>query len=439
MRLPNPARNRYVILSAAVVMQMCLGATYSWSVYVAALRELTGLGQGTVQLPFTAFYFVFPAVAAGAGFLLRRWGPRRCAMLGGVLFGGGWMLAGLGARHFAFTVAGIGILAGAGVGLAYLVPITVGVRWFPRHKGLVTGVAVAGFGGGAAVVSQAGWALMERSGLSPFEAFGVLGLVFLVLVPLSGSLMRNPPTEPTGRPLGAQAPGRQVGFDESDGAEAALSCDSSPSARDVLLLPEFRLLFAAMFCGLAAGFAVNANLKEFSPAAGLPDGGGAAGHSLGVAAVSVFALANAMGRILWGGLFDRSRAGTVLRANLWAQALVVLVSPLLTGIPAGYLTFAALAGFNYGGVLVLYASSTARLWGPERLGPVYGLLFTANIPAALAPALAGLVWDRFGSFFPAMLALGGLLVASGVLVSANSSMQTSPQRSSFVRRVHRDG
>src|ERR1039458_4581912 len=107
-------------------MQMCLGATYSWSVYVKPLKQLTGLSQGLIQLPFSVFYFVFPAtILASGSFLIPRFGPRRCAVAGGLVFGGGWLAASLGASHFAFTVTGIGVLGGLGAGLAYLVPITV--------------------------------------------------------------------------------------------------------------------------------------------------------------------------------------------------------------------------------------------------------------------------------------------------------------------------
>ena len=145
-------------------MQMCLGATYSWSVYVGPLKALAGLGQGPAQLPFTIFYFAFPATMAGAGMLLPKLGPRRCAVIGGALFGSGWLLAGFGGRWFGFVALGIGGLAGVGAGIAYIVPIATCIRWFPHRKGLVTGVAVAGFGGGAALVSQAGGWLMSAYG-----------------------------------------------------------------------------------------------------------------------------------------------------------------------------------------------------------------------------------------------------------------------------------
>jgi MFS transporter, OFA family, oxalate/formate antiporter len=355
---------RYLILAAAVLMQVCLGATYSWSVYVRPIREITGLLQGPVQLPFTVFYFVFPATMILTGTLLPRLGPRFCAVTGGLLFGGGWMLASLGNINFAFTIAGIGLCAGLGAGFAYIVPIATCIRWFPDNKGLVTGVAVAGFGGGAALVSQtAGW-LMNSLAWSPFSTFFLFGLIFLLCVGLGGMMMKNP-------------------------GESSPQKTPSLSFREVGRKPQFRLLYLAMIAGLAAGFTVNANLKELFPTGSV---------QTGITAVALFALANALGRVTWGWLADRIRALTAIRCNLAGQAVTLLISPLILVSENGLLFYAVLAGFHYGGVLVLYAATVASIWGHRHVGQVYGWLFSANIPAALAPLFAGIAFDHSQSF-----------------------------------------
>jgi OFA family oxalate/formate antiporter-like MFS transporter len=350
---------------------------------VPELKQISGLSQGTAQLPFSVFYVVFPLTMILSGTLLSRLGPRVCAVAGGIAFGGGWMLAGLGGRHFAFTVAGIGMLAGAGVGFAYIVPIATCIRWFPRHRGLVTGIAVAGFGGGAALVSQAAGHLMHGQGLTPFAVFGRFGFAFLVLVTLAGLAMENPAREPGREP----APRARL------------------SLAVILRRRAFWVLYAAMFCGLAAGLAVNANLRDL---------GSGSGARAGVLAVSLFAVANAAGRVLWGALFDRvASSGRVIRANLLCQAAVLLCGPWFLRSEPGLLVFALLTGLNYGGVLVVYAASAARIWGDENVGQVYGWLFSSNAPAALAPFLAGLAYDR-GGFTAPLCALGMLLLAAAL-------------------------
>lgn len=376
---------RYLILAAGFLMQMCLGATYSWSVFVRPLRDVTGLSQALAQIPFTTFYFAFPVTLLFSGRILAALGPRRAALTGTLLFGAGWMIAGMaGYLSFLAVVLGIGVLAGAGVGFAYIVPITVGNRWFPRQPGLVTGIGVAGFAVGAALVGLTGEHLMLSAGVSPFTTLAVLGASFLVL----------------GLPAAFQ-----MAFPDGIPVDAG----SSPRRSDVLRSPEFRQLFPAMVAGLAAGFAVNTNLKDLAPSAA---------PAAGVAAVSLFAAANAVGRIGWGWVFDRMRPSAALRLNLLAQAGVLGGAALLAGGVPALLLFAALAGFNYGGVLVLYASTVARRWGLHNVGQVYGLLFTANIVAAPAPMVAGFSFDLSGSFLPAFILLALIAALASFLVTS---------------------
>jgi MFS transporter, OFA family, oxalate/formate antiporter len=381
---------RYVILVASVVMQMCLGATYSWSVFVQPLKDSTGLSQGPVQLPFTLFYFAFPATMIFAGQVLPRLGPRICAAGGGILFGCGWLLAGWGGHWFVFTVLGIGLLAGIGVGMAYIVPLATCIRWFPEHKGLVTGIAVAGFGGGAALVSQTGAWLMTAQAVTPFEAFRILGAAFVILVVGAGVCMQYPPGTrlEQGRPV---------------------------SLRQVIPDRGFRILYLAMGSGLAAGFAVNANLKELFVSDHL---------TAGVSAVGLFALANAAGRITWGWLFDRLKGRAVVIGNLLCQAMVLMLSPWILISDKGLLMFALLTGFNFGGVLVVYASSVAHMWGSAAVSQIYGVMFSANIPAALAPVAAGVLFDMTGSFIPALYMIALLIVAAAIVFWKNERVVT---------------
>lgn len=384
---------RFVILFATIAATICLGATYSWSVFVTPIRALTGIDQRGAQIPFSTFYICFPATLIFAGPLLARLGPRRMMTLGGLIFGCGWMTASLGRIHFAFTVAGIGALGGMGVGLAYIVPIATCILWFPKHKGAITGLAVAGFGGGAMGIARIADHLMRSpAGWSPFDVFRTLGAAFLVTLTLAGLAMANPPNYATKR----SQPG---------------------DAAAILRGRVFWILYGAMFAGLIAGFSVNANMKQLYRGKSL---------EAGLIAVQIFALANALGRIAWGFIFDRTRAATALRLNLALQAAVLLAAPAMLGAPSGLYAFAALTGLGYGGVLVLYASTTARLWGPERLGPVYSLLFSANIPASFSPMLVGWVYDLRGSFTPALLAIGGALALAAIMMNAGALREQAP-------------
>jgi OFA family oxalate/formate antiporter-like MFS transporter len=171
----------------------------------------------------------------------------------------------------------------------------------------------------------------------------------------------------------------------------------------------------AMLIGLAAGFAVNANLKELYQGVGNAT-------QIGITAVSLFAVANAAGRILWGALFDRIPSASAIFANLICQAAILLMAPFLLTSVSGFWAVAFITGFNYGGVLVIFVSSATRCWGAKNVGQVYGWLFTSNIPAALSPILAGFVFDTYQSFNLALYIAAGLLLAGAVLIWKNAPL-----------------
>lgn len=377
---------RIMVTLSALLMQLCLGATYSWSVYVQHIKTIADISQAQAQVPFSVFYFIFPLTMIFSGTLVDRFGPRVAAISGGLLFGSGWMISSLGIENFTYTILGNGIIAGVGAGIAYIVPISTCMKWFPNNKGLVTGVAVAGFGGGAALVSSVAGYLLKLD-VNPFALFGYFGLVFMFLIVFSGFFMQNPP-----------------GFSKVE----ILKLD----IRKTLTDKRFIILYFAMFSGLAAGFAISANIKEFYASATL---------MTGVRAVSFFALANAFGRIVWGSIFDRFDSHIIIQLNLLSQALLLFLSPLIVTSSAGLQIFAAVAGFNYGGILVVYAGSVARIWGANKVGSIYGWLFSANIPGAIAPLLAGYFYDQTGSFTIPMYIIAIIILAAIIVLNFNKN------------------
>jgi OFA family oxalate/formate antiporter-like MFS transporter len=273
-------------------------------------------------------------------------------------------------------------LAGIGAGVAYLIPITVCIQWFPKHKGLVTGIVVAGFGGGAALVSLWGGRLINKWGMTPFSAFAILGVTFLILVSGAGLSMRSVPNPAKRR---------------------------SPRLKNSVIVGRqgFQFLYLAMFTGLAAGFAINANLKELYLGQNI---------KVGIMSVSLFAVANGLGRIIWGVIVDRIRSTAAIQANLIFQAGVFLIAGLLLSSTLGFLLISFLAGFNYGGVLVVYASAVAQIWGDRYVAQIYGLLFSANIFAAPTPVLVGLGYEKFGDFNFSIWFLAILMLLAALLI-----------------------
>jgi OFA family oxalate/formate antiporter-like MFS transporter len=376
----NILKNRFVILVSSVLMQMCLGATYAWSVFTGPLKAITGLDQGDVQQPFAIFYTVFPLTMLIAGVLVNKFSTRITATIGGLLFGGGWLLASYGEHHFIFTVIGVGVLGAIGVGFTYLIPIAVGVRWFPNHKGLVSGISMAGFGGGAAIIGQIAGRYMHDFGATPFTTFRLLGFAFLIIVTLGGTLMISPPTT-------AETPAHEP-----------------LPWKTVLCRKTFWILYLTIFTGIAAGFIINTNLTKLYTGTNL---------NIALAAVSIFAIANAAGRVTWGFIFDRIQARTAVVANAMLQSVLLFAHAWLLPNSIMFLIFVFIVGFNYGGMLVIHASSSSRFWGLAHVAQVYGWLSSANILASQMPVLAGKAYERTHSFtWPILLAAGALLITA---------------------------
>ena len=186
--------NRWLVVVGAILIQLALGAIYAWSVFTPELTK-AGWSKMDTQVVFSVGLAAFALFMVFAGKRLNAWGPRNLAILGGVVLGVGYALAGLlgGTDFWALTIL-IGLIGGAGIGFAYVVPIAVGMRWFPDKKGMITGLAVAGFGFGAmGCVKLAGsWGhLIDNIGLS--STFTIYGIAFSAMVIIGGLWMVFPP------------------------------------------------------------------------------------------------------------------------------------------------------------------------------------------------------------------------------------------------------
>src|ERR1051326_511953 len=162
---PSLDTRRWFIAVAAVCMQVALGAVYAWSVYVAPLQALNkGWDRTAVTLTFTISIFVLGIGSTIGGFVLDRLGPRLVATIAGVVYGAGVMGAALGAHSVTVLYITYGVLGGLGMGLGYIVPVATLVKWFPDRRGVITGLAVMGYGAGAVVTAPIATSLIAGIG-----------------------------------------------------------------------------------------------------------------------------------------------------------------------------------------------------------------------------------------------------------------------------------
>ena len=392
---PTSTPSRWLIVSGAILIQLALGAIYAWSVFTARLTDLTGayaFSASETAWVFSAGLATFAIVMVLAGRILPRSGPRPLAMAGGLLLGAGYIIGGLVGKSFWVQLLCIGIISGAGIGLAYVVPIAVCVKWFPDKKGLITGLAVAGFGFGATIwVKLAGsWfgGLLNTTavfGLPGVQSvFVIYGVTFFLLVLIGSAVMVNPPDGY--QPAGWTPP------DSDNGHDGGLEF----RARDMLRTPQFYMLWSCfMFAGIA-GLMVIYCIKLFGIDAleyrGVADAGAITGT-----AMAWYAIFNGLGRIAWGSISDRigRKETIVLMSALQGATMLMTYHVFISfGMVYGFIIAAALVGFNYGGSFALFPAITADYFGNKSVGSNYGWMFTAYGIAGLAgPLLAGYFKD----------------------------------------------
>src|SRR4051794_9128171 len=183
--------NRWVIAIAGIFFQVALGAVYAWSVFRVPLSKQFGWSISEVTLTFTISIFVLGVAAFLGGLWLNRSGPLIVAVTGGALYGLGVFLASFSANKLWWLYTSYGVIGGAGLGLAYIVPVAVLVKWFPDRRGLITGIAVGGFGAGALITAPLATYLIQSVGV--LNTFAYLGIAYLVVTVVAGMFMQNPP------------------------------------------------------------------------------------------------------------------------------------------------------------------------------------------------------------------------------------------------------
>src|SRR5258708_32285661 len=182
---------RWGISVAGVLLQMELGAVYAWSVFRVPLAKQFHWSISEVTLTFTIAILSLGFASFFGGLWLKRVGPRVVALTGGVLYGGGVFLASYSYHGLWWLYITYGVIGGIGLGFSYIVPISVLVKWFPDRRGLMTGIAVGGFGAGALITAPIPTQLIQT--LAVLQTFLYLGIAYMIGVVASAYFMQNPP------------------------------------------------------------------------------------------------------------------------------------------------------------------------------------------------------------------------------------------------------
>jgi MFS transporter, OFA family, oxalate/formate antiporter len=361
-----------------VVVMLFLGGVYAWGLFVPVLQQTYSFSASQTQWVFGAVIASFTLSMLLANKLVVKYGYKTTLALSGMLFAAGYLLASFSNGNFLGVFTGIGVLSGVGTGLGYLVSLSSGVRQLPQHKGLVTGIVSAGFGGGSILLTF--WAgSMLNNGYDVLSVFRTIGIVYGGTIFLLAVVMPK-----VSQPV-------EQSFLKSSGSFSLIS-----------------LLFLGILLGTFAGLMVVGNLKLM----GLPTFSSA---QLSFAIV-LFSLANFLGRLGWGWLSDRFENSVLVPLALAIQGIATfLLGHLPVPIFMFYL-FVILVGLGFAANFVLFAKEVLRVFGPEKLGVYYPVVFLGyGLAGILGPVTGGEFYDMYGDFQISsavsliMSAFGGLL------------------------------
>lgn len=398
--------NRWLMVVAALSIQVCLGVIYAWGPIKVVLRDMGGPWTDTAAaMPFSVGLATLAAVMVFAGKWQDKVGPRKVATVGGILYGIGYLLASVVEPTPLNLTVTYGLISGAGIGFAYVCPIAALVKWFPDMKGTISGVAVAGFGAGAFVFGKIIPILAAKGGIA--YVFQTLGIVFFIGVVLGAQILRNPPDGY--KPEGWEPP------KPSDNSKHHSGHDFE--YKEIITTTSFWLLWAMLLIGSMAGLMTIGHIASFAKKTFVSQGVTAA-EAAGMAAtiVGVLSILNGLGRIAWGSISDKIGRTKALFAMFLLQGVAMFA---LSKFAASYyviMAFAALVGFNFGGNFALFPSATADFFGTKNIGINYGLVFTSyGVAGLLGPVLGGKVFDATQSYSQAFIIAGGLCIFASVL------------------------
>ncbi len=384
---------RWIFVVLGMIVNMCLGAVYAYSVFKKPLEEMFKASATQGNLPYMIFLAMFSLFTFVAGRFIDKAGPKKVMIVGGIIVGIGWMLTYF-ASNIYMVVATYGVIGGAGVGIVYGGPVSVATKWFPDKKGLAVGLSLLGFGASAFVTAPLAKTLITSYG--PLATFGIMGVAFLVVTVILSLPMRFPPANY--KPAGWNPP-------------AAAAGAKSFTAGSMMKTPGFYGLWLCYILGATAGLmAIGISASVGREVIGL-DAGKAA------TLVMIFAIFNGIGRPIFGALTDKI---TPKWSAVLSFVLIFIASAMMLSAGKGSdLTFAiafCLFWLCLGGWLAIGPAATAGFFGLDGYAQKYGVVFSAyGLGAIIGGIISGSAKDAFGSYTVAFYPTAGMAIAGAII------------------------
>ena len=387
--------NRWVIAIAGVFLQIALGAVYAWSVFRIPLSKQFGWSISEVTLTFTISIFMLGFAAFAGGLWMNRVGPRIVALTGGAFYGVGVFLTSFSANKLWWLYLSYGFIGGIGLGLGYIVPVATLVKWFPDRRGLITGIAVGGFGAGALITAPVASRLIQTVGVLP--TFAYLGIAYFIVTIIASLFMQNPPEG--WQPAGWTPSAKQT---------------AQRATRDYVLSEALKTwqwwaLWLILLLNTSAGIAVISQegpiFQELTKVSAVIAGG----------MVGIASLGNGVGRVFWAWLSDLITRRVTFAVMFILQVFLFWFLPSIA-LPALMTTVTFIILMCYGGGFGTMPAFTADYFGPKNVGPIYGLMLTAwSFASVFGPLYIARMRETAGNYAGALHVIAGVMLISILL------------------------
>jgi MFS family permease len=380
---PSAAQfNRWYIPVGAVAVHICIGSVYAWSTFNRPIKALFPNDPSWFSPPYTTFTTALMLLGLSAAFggpWVERRGPRVAATAAALFFGIGLIVGGIGLalRQSLLVFLGMGLIGGIGCGLGYISPVSTLVKWFPDRRGMATGMAIMGFGGGAFLASYLNAKFIDLMGVA--RTVMALGAAYFVIMMIGARILRRPPEgwAPKGWKRSAQS--------------HPMMTDRSLTRNHALKTPQFYLLWGVLFINVTAGIGILAQaspmMQDMFQKTPLE----------AAAVVSLISLFNAGGRFFWASFSDYlGRRNTYIVFFLVQIVLFVLIPGFAAAANWVIFESALFVIFTmYGGGFATIPAFLADIFGVDNVGAIHGALLTAWSAAAVAgPVIITELSDR---------------------------------------------
>jgi MFS family permease len=394
---PAPTTNRWLIPLGAVMVHICIGSVYSWSTFNRPIMAVLPNTPSWFSPPYTTFTTALVLLGLSAmigGPWVERRGPRVAATVAALFFGIGLAIGGIGLliHQSVLVFLGMGVIGGIGCGLGYIAPVSTLVKWFPDRRGMATGMAIMGFGGGAAVASPMNAGFMKLVGVG--NTMLLLGAIYLVVMLIGAQILKRPPEG--FKPEGWTPPAKTH----------RMISDRSVDRNQALGTVQFYLLWFILFINVAAGIGILSQASPMTQDMFRKSALEAAG------VVSLISLFNLAGRFIWASLSDHIGRRNTYLIFFVVQPVLFLAIPRMATLGAYTLFLASWSVIYtmYGGGFSTIPAFLADIFGPENVGAIIITELSNRAKAALAPGSPRVhIYDSPLQVLAAGLVLGFIL------------------------------